>query len=141
MSEAFVAAGPGLALANAHAAVDALLDVDLTLGSEDELLDSLREVERLSRRLVAVGHGRDHRRRQRQGCLVRSCDAHGLPVVSLCDTPGMRVGPDAEATAMVRHCSRLFVTGPTSPCPRAELVAAMAEQAYRDGRATNIDTW
>ncbi len=42
---------------------------------------------------------------------LRLCDAHGLPVVSLCDTPGFMVGPDAEQTATVRHFSRLFVTG------------------------------
>ena len=42
---------------------------------------------------------------------LQLCDAFGLPVISLCDTPGMMVGPDVEATALVRHCSRLFVTG------------------------------
>ena len=41
---------------------------------------------------------------------MRLCNAHGLPVVSLVDTPGFMVGPDAEAQAQVRHVSRLFVT-------------------------------
>ncbi|WP_420996507.1 carboxyl transferase domain-containing protein [Cupriavidus sp. 30B13] len=41
---------------------------------------------------------------------MQLCDAHGLPVVSLCDTPGFMVGPEAEKTATVRHVSRLFVT-------------------------------
>ncbi len=133
---------------------------------------------------------------------MQLCDAHGLPVVSLCDTPGMMVGPDAEATAMVRHCSRLFVTGANLTVPfvsvvlrkayglgaqammggstkaplacvswptgefgpmglegavrlgyrreleaagsdedREALFAAMVDQAYRDGRATNVATW
>lgn len=40
---------------------------------------------------------------------LQLCDAHGLPVVSLIDTPGFMVGPDTEATAQVRHVSRLFV--------------------------------
>src|SRR5262249_5339883 len=31
------------------------------------------------------------------------CDAFGLPVVSLLDTPGFMVGPEAEATGLVRH--------------------------------------
>lgn len=39
------------------------------------------------------------------------CDAFGLPIVSLCDTPGFMVGPDAEETATVRHFARLFVLG------------------------------
>jgi acetyl-CoA carboxylase carboxyltransferase component len=36
------------------------------------------------------------------------CDAFGLPIVSLCDTPGFMVGPEAETTALVRHVSRMF---------------------------------
>jgi acetyl-CoA carboxylase carboxyltransferase component len=32
-----------------------------------------------------------------------------LTIVSLVDTPGFMVGPDTEATAQVRHVSRLFV--------------------------------
>jgi acetyl-CoA carboxylase carboxyltransferase component len=40
---------------------------------------------------------------------MQLCDAHGLPVVSLVDTPGFMVGPATEATAQVRHVSRLFV--------------------------------
>jgi acetyl-CoA carboxylase carboxyltransferase component len=42
---------------------------------------------------------------------LQLCDGHGLPVVSLCDTPGFMVGPAAEETATVRHFSRLFVIG------------------------------
>jgi len=41
---------------------------------------------------------------------LQLCDAYDLPVVSLCDTPGFMVGPEAEKTALVRHISRLFVT-------------------------------
>ncbi len=42
---------------------------------------------------------------------LQLCDAHGLPIVSLIDTPGFMVGPDIEARAQVRHASRLFVVG------------------------------
>ena len=48
---------------------------------------------------------------------LQLCDAHGLPVVSLCDTPGFMVGPEAEQTATVRHFSRLFVTGANLTVP------------------------
>ena len=41
---------------------------------------------------------------------MQLCDAFGLPLVSLCDTPGFMVGPEAEKTATVRHVSRMFVT-------------------------------
>ena len=40
---------------------------------------------------------------------MQLCNAHGLPIVSLVDTPGFMVGPETEATAQVRHVSRLFV--------------------------------
>ena len=40
---------------------------------------------------------------------MQLCNAHGLPLISLVDTPGFMVGPDTEATAQVRHVSRMFV--------------------------------
>ncbi|MDQ8705322.1 carboxyl transferase domain-containing protein [Streptomyces sp. LHD-70] len=58
---------------------------------------------------------------------LQLCDAHGLPVVSLCDTPGFMVGPDAEHTATVRHFSRLFVVGANLRVP---VVAVVLRKAY-----------
>ena len=43
--------------------------------------------------------------------LMQLCDAHGLPMVSLVDTPGFMVGPDVERRAQVRHVCRMFVVG------------------------------
>ena len=40
---------------------------------------------------------------------MRLCNAHGLPLVSLVDTPGFMVGPEIEARGQVRHVSRMFV--------------------------------
>ncbi len=40
---------------------------------------------------------------------MQLCNAHGLPLVSLVDTPGFMVGPETEARAQVRHVSRMFV--------------------------------
>ena len=48
---------------------------------------------------------------------LQLCDAFGLPVVSLCDTPGFMVGPESEKSAMVRHVSRLFVIGASLRVP------------------------
>ena len=50
------------------------------------------------------------------------CDAFDLPVLSLCDTPGFMVGPDAEKTATVRHFARLFVTGANLTVPVGTIV-------------------
>jgi acetyl/propionyl-CoA carboxylase alpha subunit/acetyl-CoA carboxylase carboxyltransferase component len=48
---------------------------------------------------------------------MQLCDAFGLPLLFLCDTPGMMVGPEAEKTALVRHCCRMFVTGASLGVP------------------------
>ncbi len=53
---------------------------------------------------------------------LQLCDAFDLPVISLVDTPGMMVGPEVEATALVRHCSRLFVTGANLSVPVISIV-------------------
>jgi methylmalonyl-CoA carboxyltransferase 12S subunit len=58
---------------------------------------------------------------------MQLCDAFGLPLVSLVDTPGMMVGPDAEATGLVRHSSRLLVAGASLRVP---LIAVILRRGY-----------
>jgi methylmalonyl-CoA carboxyltransferase 12S subunit len=58
---------------------------------------------------------------------MQLCDAFGLPLISLVDTPGMMVGPEAEATGLVRHTSRLLVTGASLRVP---LVAVVLRRGY-----------
>ena len=53
---------------------------------------------------------------------LQLCDAFDLPVLFLCDTPGIMVGPEAERTALVRHVSRLFVVGSNLAVPAATIV-------------------
>jgi acetyl-CoA carboxylase carboxyltransferase component len=53
---------------------------------------------------------------------MQLCDAFALPIVFLCDTPGFMVGPDAEATATVRHFSRMFVTAANLQVPTGTVV-------------------
>jgi len=48
---------------------------------------------------------------------MQLCDAFDIPIVSLCDTPGFMVGPEAEKTAIVRHVARMFVTGASLTVP------------------------
>src|SRR6266436_1230747 len=48
---------------------------------------------------------------------MQLCDAFDLPLLFLCDTPGIMVGPEAEKTALVRHVSRMFVTGASLTVP------------------------
>jgi acetyl-CoA carboxylase carboxyltransferase component len=58
---------------------------------------------------------------------LQLCDAFGLPVVSLLDTPGFMVGPKDEATGLVRHASRLLVAGAAMRVP---LIAVVLRRAY-----------
>src|SRR4051794_9633424 len=58
---------------------------------------------------------------------MQLCDAFGLPLVSLVDTPGYMVGPQAEATGLVRQASRLLVAGAALNVP---LVAVILRRGY-----------
>lgn len=53
---------------------------------------------------------------------IQLCDAFDLPIVSLCDTPGFMVGPEAEKTAQVRHFGRMFVTAASITVPWVTIV-------------------
>jgi acetyl-CoA carboxylase carboxyltransferase component len=57
---------------------------------------------------------------------LQLCDAFGLPVISLCDTPGFMVGPKAEATGLVRHTSRMFVAAASLTVPLFTIVLRKA---------------
>ncbi len=48
---------------------------------------------------------------------LQICEAFALPVLSLSDTPGNMVGPEAEKTGLIRHCSRLFLIGANLTVP------------------------
>lgn len=48
---------------------------------------------------------------------MQLCDAFDIPILMLCDTPGIMVGPEIEKTALVRHANRLFVTAGSITVP------------------------
>ncbi|WP_328188609.1 carboxyl transferase domain-containing protein [Marinobacter sp. OP 3.4] len=53
---------------------------------------------------------------------MQLCDAFDVPLVSLCDTPGFMVGPEAEKTGLVRHTTRMFVTAASLQIPVMSIV-------------------
>jgi acetyl-CoA carboxylase carboxyltransferase component len=53
---------------------------------------------------------------------MQLCNAHGIALVSLIDTPGFMVGPEIEEQAQVRHVSRMFVTAAHLRVPFLALV-------------------
>ncbi|MHA6799234.1 acetyl-CoA carboxylase family protein [Bounagaea algeriensis] len=54
--------------------------------------------------------------------LMQLCEVFGLPIVSLCDTPGFMVGPRSEEDATVRRFGRLFVRGARLTVPVVTVV-------------------
>jgi acetyl-CoA carboxylase carboxyltransferase component len=58
---------------------------------------------------------------------LRLCQAHGLAVVSLIDTPGFMVGPEAEKTATVRRFGAMFIAGARLSVP---VCAVVLRKAY-----------
>ncbi|MFP3980737.1 MAG: carboxyl transferase domain-containing protein [Desulfobacterales bacterium] len=48
---------------------------------------------------------------------MKLCDAHDIPMLTLCDTPGFMVGPEAEKSAQVRRFARMFVTAAGATIP------------------------
>ncbi|TAJ20582.1 MAG: ATP-grasp domain-containing protein, partial [Dehalococcoidia bacterium] len=58
---------------------------------------------------------------------MQLCDAFDIPILSLCDTPGIMVGPEVEKTALVRHAARMFVVGSNITVP---LLFVVLRKAY-----------
>ena len=58
---------------------------------------------------------------------MQLCDAFDLPILSLCDCPGIMVGPESEKTALVRHAGRMFVVGANIDVP---LMTVVIRKAY-----------
>jgi acetyl-CoA carboxylase carboxyltransferase component len=119
-----------------HRAIDALVDEGSATYLRDEfakgMVTALARIEGRAVGIVAnnpmqmagaiTSEGSDKAAR-----FMQLCDAYGIPLLAMIDTPGMMVGPDAEATALVRHCSRLFNTGANLRVP---LIALILRKAY-----------
>jgi len=62
---------------------------------------------------------------------MQLCDAHDIPLLSLNDNPGNMVGPEAEKTALVRHCCRTYLIGANLEVP---LFFVMIRKSYGLGK-------
>lgn len=69
---------------------------------------------------------------------MRLCEAFGLPILFLCDTPGTMVGPDAEKAATVRKMGRMFVTGANLTVPFFTIIL---RKAYGIGAELMAGGW
>ncbi len=57
---------------------------------------------------------------------IMLCDAFDIPLLYLCDTPGIMVGPEIEKTALVRHSSRMFLAGANVQGPFLKIILRKA---------------
>jgi acetyl-CoA carboxylase carboxyltransferase component len=106
--------------------ITTLVDTDSALelrrGFASGMVTTLARIEGLPIGIVAnnpahLGGAIDSDGADKAARFLQLCDAHDLPVLFLCDTPGFMVGPVAEQTAQVRHFSRLFVIGASITVP------------------------
>ncbi|MBJ7451769.1 MAG: ATP-grasp domain-containing protein, partial [Blastococcus sp.] len=118
-----------------RAVLHALADVDSVLELRDGwgagMITALARVEGAPIGVIAnvpthLGGAIDADAADKAARFLQLCDAHGLPVVSLCDTPGFMVGVESEKTATVRHFSRLFVIGANLSVPIGTVVVRKA---------------
>ena len=100
--------------------IQALADSDSVIELRPEfgrgVITALIRVEGQSLGLVAnnalhLGGAIDSEAAVKAGQFMELCNEFELPIVTLCDTPGIMVGPEAEKSGTVRHASRLFVIG------------------------------
>ncbi len=103
-----------------HHAIDSVVDVGSVLELRADygvgVVTALVRVEGVPFGLLAnsshhLGGAIDAEAADKMADFLTLCESGGLPVISLCDTPGFMVGPDAEVDAAVRRFSRLFIVG------------------------------
>jgi acetyl-CoA carboxylase carboxyltransferase component len=57
---------------------------------------------------------------------IQLCDAYDIPMLFLCDTPGLMVGPEIEKTALVRHSGRILINLAAATTPFMSIVLRKA---------------
>ncbi|WP_219859874.1 carboxyl transferase domain-containing protein [Nocardia farcinica] len=114
-----------------RAAIEAVVDVGSVLELRRDwgvgVVTALVRVEGKPYGLVAndchhLGGAIDAPAADKLSAFLRLCDAHGLPIVALCDTPGFMVGPEAEKHATVTKFSRLFVDAANMRVPWGTII-------------------
>lgn len=112
-------------------AIDLILDVDSKIEMRQQFgIGIVTALGRIDGRSVGVlannpghlGGAIDRDAADKMARFIQLCDAHRLPIVSLCDTPGFMVGAQAEEQAQVRHFARLFVAAASSTVPWVTIV-------------------
>ena len=103
-----------------HRAIEAIVDVGSVLELRPDyavgVVTALVRVEGVAYGLIAnsshhLGGAIDAEAADKVSDFLAQCESLRLPIISLCDTPGFMVGPEAEKDAAVRRFGRMFVVG------------------------------
>lgn len=114
-----------------HRAIESIVDVGSILELRHDygpgVVTALVRVEGAPYGLIAnsskhLGGAIDAEGADKVSGFLNLCTAFGLPVVSLCDTPGFMVGPDAEREASVRRFGKLFIEGARLTVPFGTII-------------------
>jgi acetyl-CoA carboxylase carboxyltransferase component len=118
-----------------HRVIDVMADADSVLELRRDFGTSIitafiriegRPLGLLASNPMVLGGAIDADSADKAARFLQLCDAYDIPILSLCDTPGNMVGPEAEQTALVRHCCRLYVTGANVTVPIFSVVMRKA---------------
>jgi acetyl/propionyl-CoA carboxylase alpha subunit/acetyl-CoA carboxylase carboxyltransferase component len=118
-----------------HRAIESIVDVGSALELRPDygvgIVTALVRVEGVAYGLIAnsshhLGGAIDAEAADKAGDFLGLCEAFRLPVVTLCDTPGFMVGPDAEKEAAVRRFGRMFVVGARLTVPLGMIILRKA---------------
>jgi acetyl/propionyl-CoA carboxylase alpha subunit len=114
-----------------HRAIESIVDVGSALELRPDygvgIVTALVRVEGVAHGLIAnsthhLGGAIDAEAADKAGDFLALCESFRLPVISLCDTPGFMVGPDAEKEAAVRRFGRMFVLGARLTVPLGMII-------------------
>jgi acetyl/propionyl-CoA carboxylase alpha subunit/acetyl-CoA carboxylase carboxyltransferase component len=114
-----------------HRAIESIVDKGSVLELRSDygvgIVTALVRVEGVAYGLLAnsshhLGGAIDAEAADKAGDFLALCESFRLPLISLCDTPGFMVGPDAEKEAAVRRFGRMFVLGARLTVPLGMII-------------------
>ena len=101
--------------------------LELRRGFAPGMITSLARIEGLPIGIIAndpahLGGAIDAEAADKASDFMTLCNRFAIPILFLCDTPGFMVGPDAEATGLVKRAARLFKVGASLKVPFCTVV-------------------
>ncbi|MBW0014715.1 carboxyl transferase domain-containing protein [Mycobacterium sp.] len=114
-----------------HHAIEAIVDVGSALHLRPDygvgIVTALVRVEGVAYGLIAntthhLGGAIDAEAADKAADFLAMCESFRLPVISLCDTPGFMIGPEAEKEAAVRRFGRMFILGARLTVPLGMII-------------------